>query len=71
MIAIIMPQVPTFTQPLHHEWYATQSHFFKQSTAGLNSEFYFFNTDFLTKIKEARLPYYLLFGGNRWIHAFP
>ena len=47
-----------FTQPLRTKVYDTKSSF-KQSTANLNSEFFFSNADGLTKTKELDLPYYL------------
>ena len=47
--------------------------FFKRTKAGLNSEFSFFYSRFLTKAKDASLPYYLPIAGEekRWIHDFP
>ena len=40
------------------------NYFFKQSTAGLNSEFSFFYTGCLIEAKEPYLPYYLLIVGR-------
>ena len=44
-----------FTHTLHYGQNVKQDHFFKQSTAGLNSEFSFFKTGCLTKAEESSL----------------
>ena len=46
-----------FTQPLRHEQDITLNQFYKKSTAGLNSVFYFSKTGRFTKIKEPSLSY--------------
>ena len=48
------PQTRSNTRPI-----------FQQSTAGLNSEFFFLQTGCLTKAKEPNLPYYLLIAEGR------
>ena len=45
--------------------------FFKRSLTGLNSDFSFSQTSFLTKAEEPSLPYYLPIAENNWIHTFP
>ena len=45
----------------------TQGQFFKRSLTGLNSEFSFSETSYLTKVEEPSLPYYLPIDGGRII----
>ena len=60
-----------FTQLLCYRQDEIQGHFFKQSKAGLNSEFDFSYTNYLSKAKEPILSYYLPIAGRRkkWIHG--
>ena len=47
----------------------TQGQIFKRGLTGLNSEFFFSLTSFLTKVEEPSLPYYLPIAGE-WIIGF-
>ena len=49
----------------------TQGQFFKQSLTGLNSEFSFSKTSYLTKAEEPSLLYYLPIAGGRIIGFIP
>ena len=49
----------------------TQGQFFKRSLTGLNSEFSFSSTSYLTKDEEPSLPYYLPIAGGRIIGFIP
>ena len=49
----------------------TQGQFFKRILTGLNSEFSFSYTSYLTKVEEPSLPYYLSIAGERIIGFIP
>ena len=59
-----------FTNPSAQAGYDTRS-IFKRSLAGLNSEFSFSETSYLTKAEELSLPYYLPIAGGRIIGFIP
>ena len=59
-----------FTNPTARAGYDTRS-IFKWSLIGLNSEFSFSWTSFLTKAEETSLPYYLPIAGGRIIGFIP
>ena len=59
-----------FTNPSTWAGYDTRS-IFKQSLTGLNSEFSFSYTSYLTKAEEPSLPYYLPIVGGRIIGFIP
>ena len=63
---IIEADFTLFTQPLRSAGYDTRS-IFKRSLTGLNSEFSFSWTSYLTKAKEPSLSYYLPIAGGRII----
>ena len=58
---------------LFHHIYPTppRGQFFKRGLTGLNSEFSFSYTSYLTKAEEPSLPYYLPIAGERIIGFIP
>ena len=59
-----------FTNPSARAGYDTRS-IFKRSLTGLNSEFSFSYTSYLTKAEKPSLPYYLPIAGGRIIGFIP
>ena len=59
-----------FTKPSTRAGYDTRS-IFKRSLTGLNTEFPFSSTSYLTKAEEPILPYYLPIAGGRVIGFIP
>ena len=69
-IIIIIIIIIIFTNPSARAGYDTRS-IFKRSLTGLNSEFSFSWTSFLTKAEELSLPYYLPIAGRGVIGFIP